>query len=135
VSGEGLSAELHRAGVSKLLHLVANYHQVRVSDLVGPSRQAHFAQARHHAWYLLRQQGWTLTRIAHLFGRKDHCTVLHGIRKHERLTQEGKLVCEISRQHAVMQMGDLKAAQRALLASLGLVPSDLDENGEVRLER
>lgn len=65
---------------------VAAERRISVSEMKGARRDALLAQARQEAMWLMRQQGrWTLPQIGRFFSR-DHTTVIHGIRAHEKRT-------------------------------------------------
>jgi chromosomal replication initiation ATPase DnaA len=53
-------------------------HRVSLEDVFSRERRAEVSLARHHVWFELREQGWTLGRIASLFQR-DHTTIINGI--------------------------------------------------------
>jgi chromosomal replication initiator protein len=64
--------------------MVASYFGVRKEELVGNSRSGRAARARRFAMYLCRKvTGASLIEIARSFGRKDHTTVIHSIKKVE----------------------------------------------------
>lgn len=75
---------------------VAAKYQVRVSDLIAGdeepgSRRQCFSIPRHEAfWLAYRQVGihtvhrYSLPQIGAFFGGRDHTTVIHGIRAHEK---------------------------------------------------
>lgn len=70
---------------------VARKHLVSVKDVFGPSRYKEHVAARHEAfWEIKAQLLWSLPQIGRFF-RRDHTTVLHGIRKHQMLRdREGR---------------------------------------------
>jgi len=65
--------------VSLALYLAAGAFHVDVAEIRGYSRAVPIVTARHTAWWLLRNCGWTLAWIGGQFGR-DHGTILHGLR-------------------------------------------------------
>jgi chromosomal replication initiation ATPase DnaA len=65
---------------------VAQKHGVTIKDMVGPIRTMKLVAARHEAFYRIRtEQHKTLQYIGRFFGRRDHTTVLHGIRRHKKV--------------------------------------------------
>lgn len=59
-------------------------HNVALHDILGPSKYRPYVKARHHAMHrLYRELGLSMPRIARALRRKDHTTVLHGIRRYE----------------------------------------------------
>ena len=69
--------------MARIVELVAERSRLSPKALVGPSRVANIAQARHLAMYLARQTGVTLVEIGRHFGGRDHTTVMHGCEKIE----------------------------------------------------
>ena len=66
----------------RVLESVARVFAVEVGDLRGNSRKRIVSRARQTAMYLLRQHtSLSLGGIGRCFGRKDHSTVLYGIRR------------------------------------------------------
>ncbi len=75
-----------RVSVDAILQAVCDYFEVKVNDLVGVCRMKKFAYPRHIAQYLCRELAeLSLPEIGARFGGKDHSTVLHAIRKIDRL--------------------------------------------------
>ena len=63
---------------------VAARRRVRFDDMMSRSRYLPFARARQEAMYLMvAEKRWSLPRIGMFFGR-DHTTILHGARAHEK---------------------------------------------------
>ncbi|MEO9633084.1 MAG: helix-turn-helix domain-containing protein [Sulfitobacter sp.] len=56
----------------------ARRHGIRLPDFFGKTRTHDVAHRRQECMAELRQQGFTLSRIARLF-KRDHTTVQHGI--------------------------------------------------------
>ncbi|MDR1237885.1 MAG: chromosomal replication initiator protein DnaA [Propionibacteriaceae bacterium] len=72
---------------------VADYYNVSVDDLCGPSRASNVVTARQIAMYLCRElTDLSLPKIGELFGGKDHTTVLHAVRKISSLLPEQRSV-------------------------------------------
>ena len=60
------------------------------SDLMGQSREARFARARHEAFLRLIEAGWSTARIGRAF-RRDHTTVIYGARRaRQRIEREAQ---------------------------------------------
>lgn len=71
---------------------VAAKHGVRIAELEGPGRWRSLAYARFEAFYLarqvVRQDGkprWSYPTIGRYFGGRDHATVIHGVRRHQKM--------------------------------------------------
>lgn len=71
-----------RPGFSHILKAVAEHHKVSEQEIMGTSRKANIAHARHVAVFITREilaDSWK--HIGALFGNKDHTTMMHGYRK------------------------------------------------------
>ncbi len=74
--------------VKNIQSTVADYYQIRVSDLVSPKRNRAVVRARQIAISLSKEiTNWSLSRIGDSFGGRDHATVLHSLRKIKELQQ------------------------------------------------
>lgn len=73
----------------QIIYRVAKGHGVSFADIKGTSRKQKYVLARQEAAYRLRmERGLTLQQIGKLLGHKDHTTILHAIKTHEkRLTE------------------------------------------------
>lgn len=64
---------------------VAAKHGVPMTDLLSQRRNRNAVWARHECFWRCKQETLlSLPQIGRLFKRKDHTTVLHGIRMHEQ---------------------------------------------------
>lgn len=75
-----------QAGVVEIQQIVCSHFGVSMNDLTGASRKKNLAEPRHICMYLCK----TLTdhsfpEIAVRFGGRDHTSVMHAVRKVERL--------------------------------------------------
>lgn len=78
----------------EILDGVAHKHDIAVRHILGPERGRWAVMARQEAMWALRTEigrtggaRWTLQRVAAFVGRRDHTTVIHGVRAHQaRLT-------------------------------------------------
>jgi len=71
--------------LERIVTYVAVHLGLKVEDLIGNSRSRRVNRARHIAMYLCRKlTSASLVEIARALNRKDHSTVLHGIRRVER---------------------------------------------------
>lgn len=69
----------------ELAEEVAHRHGLTLEDLKGPSRRQEISQPRQEAMALIcAERRWSLPQIGRFFGGRDHTTVLHGARAHER---------------------------------------------------
>lgn len=66
----------------EVLSAVANFFNLRLSEIIGPQRDKKFVLPRQMAMYLLRNDLKTsLMDIGRLLGDRDHTTVMHGVGK------------------------------------------------------
>ncbi|MCB1273922.1 MAG: chromosomal replication initiator protein DnaA, partial [Leucobacter sp.] len=71
----------------------ADYFNVALDDLYGPSRAQQIAMARQIAMYLCRElTPLSLPKIGHLFGGRDHTTVMYAYKKIAQLIAERRSV-------------------------------------------
>lgn len=71
----------------QIISRVAAEHDLDFDDIVGPRLDRRVTRARHHAMAELHALGtYHLRQISDFLGRKDHTTIIHGVRAHhERL--------------------------------------------------
>jgi len=74
--------ERPRPSGEQILHVVAEYFRVDVTELTGQRRNRQVVWPRQVAMYLMRNDaGLSLPQIGQLLGGRDHSTVLHGCEK------------------------------------------------------
>lgn len=72
--------------IEDILSVVSGYFNIKVSDIKSPKRIKSFSQPRQIAMYLIRSlTSHSLSEIGNFFGGKDHSTVIHAIKKIERM--------------------------------------------------
>lgn len=77
-----LAPPAHQPPADAILELVCQHFQLSRPQIVGPSRARDITYARHIAMYLLRQYHQRpLAEIGHIFGGRDHSTVLNAYRR------------------------------------------------------
>ncbi len=79
-------AALEMRNLTPLLDEVCRRRGVVRQDLCGRARTSSVSRARQELWWLIRNQPdrhYSLLEIASLF-RRDHTTVSHGVRAHQR---------------------------------------------------
>lgn len=65
-----------------IMGTVANFYNVKVSDLKGSRRLKQLVRPRHVAMYLVRKfTNHSFPEIGRLFGNRDHATVQHAVKK------------------------------------------------------
>lgn len=64
--------------------LAENYPQFNMAEIIGDSRVADLVMARHHVWYEVKRQRPDVSNseLGRRF-RRDHSTILVGIKKHK----------------------------------------------------
>jgi chromosomal replication initiator protein len=76
-----------------IISTVAQYYEIRRSDLTGPSRRQPLARQRQIAMYVCREHtDLSLPRIGRAFGGRDHTTVIHAVEKIKGLIQTDKAI-------------------------------------------
>lgn len=69
---------------SLIISVVADHFGVKADDIASTKRHAEFVMPRQIVMYLCRDlTDYSLTNIGKLLGKKDHTTVIHGIKKIE----------------------------------------------------
>lgn len=64
---------------------VAERHDLTLDEIRGPGRHRWLTRPRQEAMYLLWETGrYSLSQIGYHLGKRDHTTVLHGVRAHKR---------------------------------------------------
>ncbi len=75
-----------RLTIEHIQKTVAEYFNVRVSDLISKRRSRDIARPRQMAMYLIKElTNYSLPKIGDHFGGRDHSTVIHACRKTEEL--------------------------------------------------
>jgi len=78
-----------RLGVEKIIQVVAEYFHLKPQDLRSPSRRRDVARARQIAIYLARKlTPLSLSALGDEFGKRDHTTIIHNLRKIEQELKE-----------------------------------------------
>ena len=72
--------------IEEIQRKVSEHYNIRQSDLIGPRRVRTIARPRQIAMYLAKQlTSRSLPEIGRHFGKRDHTTVMHAVRKIEEL--------------------------------------------------
>ena len=75
---------------AKIMDLVCAHFKIKKEELKKQDRSKRVAYPRQVCMYLLREHtDLNFTDIAHLLGRKDHTTIIHGVEKIESDLSEG----------------------------------------------
>ena len=97
--GEIYNRPVKEISIEKIQRRVADYFNIKPSDIIGKNRSRSIARPRQIAMYLSRK----LTRhsfpeIGTFFGNKDHTTVLFAYNKIEKETEEDSKLREVIQQ-------------------------------------
>jgi chromosomal replication initiator protein len=83
-----LRANDRRVTVDEIQRRVADYFNIRLSDLLSARRARQVARPRQMAMYLAKQMtSKSLPEIGRQFGGRDHTTVMHAVKRIEELTR------------------------------------------------
>lgn len=75
---------------TKILRSVAKKHRLKVEDIIGPRKTQDICLARFEAaWRMRTRTDMSLPAIGRKLGGRDHSTVLHAIRRFERMRGNG----------------------------------------------
>lgn len=75
--------------IESIAKAVANYFKIPIGDLRGKSRVKDITMARHIAMYMTHKiLKKTLEEIGDYYSKRDHTSVIHGIKKIEKLHKE-----------------------------------------------
>ena len=75
--------------IEEIQKRVAEYYNVKVSDMHSARRSVTIARPRQMAMYLAKQlTSKSLPEIGRKFGGKDHTTVMHAVKRIEELAQK-----------------------------------------------
>ena len=71
-----------------VLKAIADHYEITIAEMRSPARAKLFVQARQHfCWIMRKHTDLSLPQIARFLGGRDHTTILHGIRQHEKRRQ------------------------------------------------
>lgn len=90
-----LKASDRKITIEEIQRKVSDHYNIRLSDLIGPKRLRIYARPRQVAMYLAKQHtNRSLPEIGRRFGKRDHTTVMHGIRRVEELITTDSQIAE-----------------------------------------
>ena len=88
-----LRASERKITIEEIQRQVSDHYNIRLSDMIGPKRLRVYVRPRQVAMYLCKQMtSRSLPEIGRRFGRRDHTTVMHGVKRIEELkVQDGQI--------------------------------------------
>ncbi len=88
-----LRASERKITIEEIQRQVSDHYNIRLSDMIGPKRLRIYARPRQVAMYLCKQMtSRSLPEIGRRFGRRDHTTVMYGVKRIEELkVQDGQI--------------------------------------------
>jgi chromosomal replication initiator protein len=90
INGEAMTMKA-RVSPKQVVSQVADYYQLKTSDIYGESRIKNLALARQVVMYLLRKEvQLPLKEVGRFLGGRDHSTVIHGEGKIARLLPQSE---------------------------------------------
>jgi len=92
-----LQNAIPRVTIERIAREVERFYGVARADLVSVRRRAKFVRARHVVMYLARTMTTrSMPDIGARMGRRDHTTIMHGVRKIEGLIEvDAKVAADI----------------------------------------
>ena len=82
-------------GIENIKRTVADYYNIRVSDMHSPKRSRSLARPRQVAMALSKElTSHSLPEIGQNFGGRDHTTVLHACRRIDELRESNRTIRE-----------------------------------------
>lgn len=78
----GVVPAILKVPVRAIQEITARYFKISIIDLISDRRAANLVRARHVAIFLAKEMlPWSLPKIGRAFGKRDHTTVLHAVRR------------------------------------------------------
>ena len=92
--GEQLSVvKQKKLSIDDLIKIVAQFFEIKISDLKSESRSKQIAHARQVAMYLSKEMiPDSLTKLSQAFGGKTHSTLLHAYKKIQKQIEEDEML-------------------------------------------
>lgn len=89
------STSKYPAPSEKIIQSVCRYYGLTKSELLSERRLRAYAYPRFVAMHLMRREGLSYQQIARRLKRKDHTTVIHGLRcidRHPELFEAAEII-------------------------------------------
>ena len=82
----------NKASPPNVIRAVCSFYNIRPSQIKGPLREEKIATARQVAMFILRTiLKINLSEVAFILKRRDHTTIIHGVKKIQRLTMSNPI--------------------------------------------
>jgi len=79
----------------KIIEIVANFYDIKISDLSDKTRKKEYVRPRQIAMYLLRKElNLSFPSIGEKFGKRDHTTAIHACKKIKKEVEENEALNE-----------------------------------------
>jgi chromosomal replication initiator protein len=94
-----------KISVEEIQRKVADHFNIRLADLIGPKRLRAYARPRQIAMYLSKTMtNRSLPDIGNRFGKRDHTTVMHGVKQITKLMQtDSQIADDVERLRRALQ--------------------------------
>lgn len=90
-----LRASDRKVTIEEIQRKVSEHYAIRLSDLLGPRRTRSLARPRQVAMWLCKNMtSRSLPEIGRKFGKRDHTTIMHGVRKIDELRQTDSQIAD-----------------------------------------
>ncbi len=90
-----LKASDRKVTVEDIQRKVSEHYNIRLSELLGPTRQRIIARPRQVAMYLSKRLTTrSLPDIGRRFGKRDHTTIMHGVKRIQELIETDSQLAE-----------------------------------------
>ncbi len=90
-----LRASDRKITIEEIQRRVSDHYNIRLSELIGPTRIRTIVRPRQVAMYLSKQMTTrSLPEIGRRFGGRDHTTIMHGVRRIEELRAKDSQIAD-----------------------------------------
>lgn len=90
-----LRASERKITVEEIQRRVSEHYNIRLSELIGPTRVRTIARPRQIAMYLSKTlTSRSLPEIGRRFGGRDHTTIMHGVKRIEELSAKDSQIAD-----------------------------------------
>ncbi len=90
-----LRASERKVSIDEIQRRVAEHYNIRLSEMIGPTRVRTVARPRQIAMYLCKYMTTrSLPEIGRRFGGRDHTTIMHGVKRIEELKEKDTQIAD-----------------------------------------